>query len=1011
MTKDWHSEAFRAALKMIENGPPKNLVARVQPEADDRGEAVTAADLGALIEAAQAPDPLLTALGLQVNKWDAAPSDSDWAAGTPASSQTRRDLICDKLGLDAAGAASLLAKRPVFVDATVVITAPWKRWYTPERASAHSFYWPRYKNHLLTARAWNEDNVTSLDLATTSVIERLSDPTRIEAHQAKGLVVGYVQSGKTANFTGVAAKALDAGYRLVIVMTGTIEMLRAQTQRRVDMEMVGRQNIMADLTAQEALDANLDYQDDPDWADGDFLDLGTDPIESEIHRLTTHKRDYQKQFKNLKIERFDMTKPLYDPTNLFGAAARLVITKKNSTVLKKLVSDLQANKKAFAEIPVLIIDDESDQASVNTVDPEKVRAAKAVGADVRERRAINERIAAMLVLMPRAQYIGYTATPFANVFVDPSDEQGIYPKDFVIGLRRPPGYMGVEDFHDLHGEYGDNPEAGYLGGGTTDSGEDRTDGLQMSNFAAHVRDLVASEDPDDTDAREAELAQALDMFVLTGACKLYRSAQPGRSVFKHHTMLIHESVRTADQKDLAELVSRLWTTAAFSSPAGAKRLHLLYEGDVLPVSAARREPTAPALPDFEILRPWIARAIARITEHNNNPVLVVNSDKEIQQQQLDFDRHSTWRVLVGGAKLSRGFTVEGLTVTYFRRAVTMSDSLTQMGRWFGFREGYRDLVRLYIDRNARFGARRVDLYKAFEAVAHDEAAFRGQLAMYAEWDGDRPRVLPSQIPPLVSQHLPWLKPTANNKMFNAALEEQSEQFFNPAGYPNHVDQQHANLDLWRPLLARTNEAIPFPAGGQASLKAFKGIVDAAEFVDLLDQLSWMYLYGERFVRPKLNYYRRLIEMDESPLEDLLLVLPQPGEKVESVAGIGTRRIINRDRRARGGAVVPKFGEVTDPKHRNFVQPLLAVDRPDAHPLVDLWSERRGVVLAYLVREQQANFDTVPRPVLTAGASDRGLIVGFSMFLPKAAVADDKVLKFRVLHGQDSSVAAIDAPQV
>jgi hypothetical protein len=765
MSAEWHRESFRRALKMLENGPPKDLVKRVGPDAEDRGETVAPADLAALIETAQAPDPFLTALGLQVHKWDAEPAGSDWVNGTAPSTAARRDVICARLGLDAAGAAALLEKRPVFVDETVVITAPWERWYTQERASGHQFYWPRYRDYLVETRDWPDGNVSALDIATTSVVERLADPTRPEAHQSKGLVVGYVQSGKTANFTGVVAKALDAGYRLVIVMTGTIEMLRAQTQRRMDMEMVGQQNILGDLTPEQALAEKLDYQDDPEWLAGRFLDLGGDPIESEIHRLTTHRRDYQKQFKNLKIERFDMGKPLFDPTNLFGAAARLVITKKNSAVLRKLVSDLQANKKAFAEIPVLIIDDESDQASVNTVDPEKVRAAKAAGADVKERRAINERIADMLTLMPRAQYVGYTATPFANVFVDPSDEQGIYPKDFVISLRRPPGYMGVEDFHDLADQDGES------------DGDNVPPTPKTSNYDAHVRDLFATEDADDASERATELANAIDMFVLTGACKIYRETQPGGAAFRHHTMLIHESVRTADHKELGAAVQGLWTAAAYASPAAAKRLRVLYEGDVLPVSDARREPGAAVLPAFDALKPFITQAISRITEHNNNPVVVVNSDKDIEQQQLDFDRNRTWRILIGGAKLSRGFTVEGLTVTYFRRAVTMSDSLTQMGRWFGFRAGYRDLVRLYIDRNAKFGKARVDLYKAFEAIAYDEAAFREQLAMYAEWDGDKPRVLPSQIPPLVSQHLPWLKPTAGNKMFNAALEEQSEQFW------------------------------------------------------------------------------------------------------------------------------------------------------------------------------------------------------------------------------------------
>src|SRR5205823_13977628 len=129
--------------------PPKDLVKRVGPDADDRGETVTAADLTVLIETAEAPDPFLTALGLQVHKWDAEPAASEWTGGTAPSTPARRDVICTKLGLDSAGAAALLERRPVFVDETVVITAPWRRWYTAERAGSHEFYWPRYRDFLL----------------------------------------------------------------------------------------------------------------------------------------------------------------------------------------------------------------------------------------------------------------------------------------------------------------------------------------------------------------------------------------------------------------------------------------------------------------------------------------------------------------------------------------------------------------------------------------------------------------------------------------------------------------------------------------------------------------------------------------------------------------------------------------------------------------------------------------------------------------------------------------------
>ncbi|MUM19653.1 endonuclease [Mycobacterium sp. CBMA271] len=986
MTSDWLKIAFLQQLKAIAGDRPKNLIARVQAEASDHDTQVDASDLTKLIMQSAATDPFLTALGLQVHKWDASAATVDWTKGTEPSTAARRALICIQLGIDTAGAGALLQRRPVYVDRTIVVTAPWEKWYTPQRASAGSFYWPHYRDYLLSVREWPEKSVTALDLATDRVVERLADPSRVEAYQAKGLVVGYVQSGKTANFTGVIAKAIDVGYRLVIVMTGTIEMLRGQTQRRIDMELVGKQNIIGDLTPEEALAAHIDYQDDPDW-DGRFQNFRGDAVMHSINRLTRHKRDYQDQFMNLKIERFDVSKPLYDPVNLLPTAARLVVTKKNSTVLEKLVANVKANKKAFAEVPVLIIDDESDQASVNTVNPETMKTGEI------ERRAINKRIAEMLELMPRAQYVGYTATPFANVFVDPSDPSGIYPKDFLISLPRPVDYMGVEDFHDLH------PVE-----------ESKT--VVLTNYEAYVRDLKASERPDDEEERDAELRQALDMFVLTGACKLYRAAQTGAAEFKHHTMLVHESVRNRPQKDLADSVQRVWAKAGFTTPGGMKRLRELYSTDVLVVSKARCESGVPVLPEFEHLKPYIAKAIARITEHNNNPVLIVNSDVQIQQQQqeLDFDRNSTWRVLVGGAKLSRGFTVEGLTVTYFRRTVKMSDSLTQMGRWFGFRHGYRDLVRLYIDRDAKFTAKqRVDLYAAFEAIARDEAAFREQLAQYAEWDGDKPRVLPSQIPPLVSQHLPWLKPTASNKMFNAVLQEQSDRVLSPSGYPFRLSDQRHNLDLWRPTLAQCDTDRAFPAGGAGSLRAFSGVVEVKDLLTVINQMKWMYEYERLFVRPRVTFIRRLARMNESPLKDLLVILPQPGKQSLDIGKVGSRRIVNRDRRARGGDLVQKFGEITDPKHRHFISPLLGSETPVGHPLKELWTPTRGVGLVYLVKEQNPQFELDASRKSPPGLSpEKGTILAFSLYLPHGAAGyDDGVPKFSaVMCGHTSATVDV-----
>ena len=451
-------------------------------------------------------------------------------------------------------------------------------------------------------------------------------------------------------------------------------------------------------------------------------------------------------------------------------------------------------------------------------------------------------------------------------------------------------------------------------------------------------------------------------------------------------MLVHDSVLTADHRDIADRVKALWKGADFVGPAGKARLKAFYESDIRPVSLVRIEEGIPLAPDFDELAAFVPKAIGRITEHSDNPVIVVNSDKDVQQQQqaLDFDRHSTWRILVGGAKLSRGFTVEGLTITYFRRATNMSDSLTQMGRWFGFRRGYRDLVRLYIARYARFGAKTVDLYEAFESVAQDEAAFRQQLEQYAEWEGDKPRIRPIEIPPLVTQHLPWLLPTSRNKMFNAVLDEQSEQPFTGAGYPNRLDLLKENLDLWRPVLKAAQSPVVLPeAGGKTTYKAFVGVFDAKAVVDIIEQSHYIYLYGDRTVRPKVTFYRRLIESGE--LEDFLVIVPQPATEAVQIQDVGPRTLISRERRrGRGG----KFGEMTVERQRSVV-----TDFVDGHPAEVVHSEytpTRGAMLLYVARESKPDYEASDGAEPGKDDPERGVIAAFSAYVPSAGAREGPV---------------------
>jgi hypothetical protein len=245
-------------------------------------------------------------------------------------------------------------------------------------------------------------------------------------------------------------------------------------------------------------------------------------------------------------------------------------------------------------------------------------------------------------------------------------------------------------------------------------------------------------------------------------------------------------------------------------------------------------------------------------------------------------------------------------------------------------------------------------------------------------------------------------------MFNAVLEEQPDRVLAPSGYPFHLVDQRFNLDLWRPLLVGCDDDIPFPASGQENLRAFAGVVNADQLIGTIDQMKWMYEYQLRFIEPRLNYIRRVMP---GRVADVLVLFPQPGDKVETINDVGNRKLINRDRRDRGGSLVQKFGEITDPKHRDFVRPLLGKSKPKDHPLVDLWEPTRAVCLTYLVKEQKPQLDNSASSKPPAKVShERGLILAFTLYLPNGAVGHHgDVPKFKVLVPDD--VDASGAPTV
>ncbi|MFF0585316.1 Z1 domain-containing protein [Streptomyces sp. NPDC003781] len=929
-------------------------------------------------------DALTTLWSRHLTAWDFAESPQ-WGAGSPARTVERRAAVYERLRFGSELCKVLDEAVPVAqVPGATVITREFTPWYTAERAAARPFYWKAYEQKLRD-KGWAEDAIASLDQASRAVVERLTDPEQPSARQTKGLVVGYVQSGKTANFTGVAAKAIDAGYRLVIVLGGTLNLLRAQTQRRLDMELIGQENILrgADVTDIDSL-VGVDYVgDDEDWPK--FVRHGGRPSTLgafDIERLTTRDNDYKSLAQGIRALEFEKrvpTRPLHDPANLHHAAARILVVKKNKAVLTKLVKDLKQIHGLLGELPTLIIDDESDQASVNTSDPKKWERGST------ERTAINGLISKLLGLLPRAQYVGYTATPFANVFIDPGDDMDIFPSDFLISLPRPAGYMGVQDFHDLNSAV---------------PAEERT--YANSQEKAHVRGIH--------DSTGDRLQEAMDAFVLSGALKLYR-ADHGvpDGPFRHHTMLAHESVRQDDHADLALRINSMWHQAGYSSALGHTRLAALWETDFAPVSEGQAS-NLPSPSSYDELQPYVHRARQRIGS-GGQPVIVVNGDTDryFAQLDLDFDRTpNVWKILVGGTKLSRGFTVEGLTVTYYRRTTQQGDTLMQMGRWFGFRPGYRDLVRLYIGREEPFGRDKfVDLYEAYEAVCRDEETFREQLAQYAVLVDGQPQVTPVQIPPLVAQHLPWLKPSARNKMFNAELVEirSPGRPIEPASYPLNGTAAKRNTERWRPLLqALGTTPMPFsnPPDKSSTLtrtfSALTGTVTHAEFISVLAQLEWE---RPRYFDPHLTYLRQL-DGTLAKVDDWLLISPRltsDNRTDASVLGSAPLSLVRRS--IQDGK--SSFGRIASVEHRTAAQRL--IDEAAAGPVAKIGS-KTGVALVYPVVEGSSP-DSV-RAVVRNGAADPSKIVmAFTLIPPRSATsADRRLVRFRA---KDSSSSEATVP--
>lgn len=517
-------------------------------------------------------------------------------------------------------------------------------WLPARRADIDFFYWNRYKRYLELHKGWNTRVTATLDTVSTEIVDLLGDPQSDRPWLRRGLVLGDVQSGKTANYTAVCNKAADAGYKVIIVLAGMLDNLRIQTQERLDKEFAGRQS-------KDLLSAN--NRQIKNVFDG----VGKIDPRKRISAFTTVATDFSAAI----LKSHDLT--LH---NLVEPA--LFVVKKNKTVLNNLESWLMGNNadaNGKINIPLLLIDDEADHASINTRKPEE------------DPTAINAAIRSILNRFSQASYLGITATPFANIFINPetnSDMVGedLFPQDFIYVLSPPTSYIG--------------PNAIFGSGARFSSSlvEIKEDEMKHYYPFRHKKHLAVQKLP-------PSMLEALGYFVLVNAIRDLRGDSTD-----HRSMLINVSRFTGVQNDTKDLVNE-WLVQTRSDLGNYARLApeqaLKIESIAFLKSVWEKHGLAKAAGVlWEVLqREYLHRAAA--------PIEVRAINQSPQSSSLDYYKYkeSGLRVIaVGGNSLSRGLTLEGLCVSYIYRNSKMYDTLLQLGRWFGYRSNYEDLFRIWM---------------------------------------------------------------------------------------------------------------------------------------------------------------------------------------------------------------------------------------------------------------------------------------------------------------------------
>ncbi len=537
----------------------------------------------------------------------------------------------------------------------------YQAWLPGRKSDVDWRFWNRYR--LFIAGKFPPRVVEEMDSVTDEVLGYLENPDRVGAWRRHGLVVGHVQSGKTANYTGLICKAADAGYKVIVVLAGIHNSLRSQTQIRLDEGFLG-------------------YARPFDGSTAHGTPVGVGLIDPSVIADTVTTRDDRGDFSAPKAQGFQIHA---------GGNVLLFVVKKNASVLKNLLTWAELNAKTttasgrrvVSDVPLLVIDDEADQASIDT--NHQVFDEHGCPDPDHDPKPINKLIRSVLQRFEKAAYIGYTATPFANVFIHhrgETDKLGpdLFPKHFIVNLAASTDYFGPAKVFGF-------AESMLPTHGTVPSRLRFISDAEEWSPPSHKSSLVPRYRG--KDGLPPSLQKAIRSFILSSAARRARGQER-----THKSMLVHVTRFTDVQRIVHRQVHRFveelrnrWRSR--STTAGETVLEdfrTMWQHDFVATSRAH----GGNVPSWDLVEPhiWPILEVVKV-----NLINAKASDALIYQEH---SRDGLHVIAIGGDKLSRGLTLEGLSVSFFLRASRMYDTLMQMGRWFGYRPGYEDLCRLYL---------------------------------------------------------------------------------------------------------------------------------------------------------------------------------------------------------------------------------------------------------------------------------------------------------------------------